>query len=72
MGHQDTKPAPEPIPDETNRIARIVVDAAFAVHTQLGPDLLESVYELCLVHELKKRGLAVEEQMLVPVSCDGV
>jgi len=61
MNHQDTKPSPQPIPDETNRIARLAVDAAFAVHTQLGPGLLESVYESCLVYELRKRGLAVEE-----------
>jgi len=72
MNHQDTKPAPQPIPDETNRIARMAVDAAFAVHFQLGPGLLESVYELCLVYELKKRGLATDEQILVPVCYDGV
>ena len=40
-----------------NEIARQVVDAAFQVHTHLGPGLLESVYQVALVHELGKRNL---------------
>jgi GxxExxY protein len=42
-----------------NEIATIVVDAAYKVHVTLGPGLLESVYSVALVHELKKRGLQV-------------
>ena len=49
-----------------------MVDAAFAVHSRLGPGLLESVYEVCLAHELKKRGLKVERQVTLPVVYDEV
>src|SRR5262249_4699596 len=50
----------------------LVVDVAFQVHTQLGPGLLESVYEAVLVHELRKRGLRAEAQVPVPVVWDSV
>ena len=62
----------KPIPPETNEIARQIVDAAFVVHTALGPGLLESVYEVCLAHELRKRGLTVRQQVVLPVHYDGV
>lgn len=62
----------EPIADEIDRIATAVVDAAFAVHKKLGPGLLESVYEVCLCHELSKRGIAFERQVSLPVVYDGV
>lgn len=42
------------------------------MHTTLGPGLLESVYEICLLHELQKRGLKVERQVLLPVVYDGL
>jgi len=48
------------------------VDAAYAVHRALGPGLLESVYEICLVHELVKRGLNVERQVSLPVVYDSI
>ena len=67
MKHQDTKTPREPLPEETNRIAREVVDSAFAVHTTLGPGLIESVYEACLVHELHRRGFNAERQLSLPV-----
>ncbi|MEJ7622567.1 MAG: GxxExxY protein [Pyrinomonadaceae bacterium] len=50
-----------------NDIARIIVDAAFKIHTQLGPGLLESVYEKVLAYELTKRGLNVVIQQAIPV-----
>jgi GxxExxY protein len=50
-----------------NEIARVVVDAAFKVHTTLGPGLLESVCEAALAHELEKHGLKVERQKPLPV-----
>ena len=53
-------------------MAREIVDAAFTVHKALGPGLLESVYELCLAHELTKRGLAAVRQIEVPVEYDGL
>jgi GxxExxY protein len=62
----------EPIPQAVDRVATIVVDAAFAVHKNLGPGLLESVYETSLCHELKKRGLEFKKQLSVPVAYDGV
>jgi GxxExxY protein len=62
----------EPIPLETDRIARAVVDAAYTVHKSLGPGLLESVYEVCLAHEISKRGFHVERQVAIPVVYDDV
>lgn len=72
MNHQDTKTPREKIPEKTNEVAGQVVDAAFAVHKTLGPGLLESVYEVCLAHELEKRRLTVVRQVTVPVLYDGV
>ncbi|GHV88081.1 hypothetical protein AGMMS50267_04410 [Spirochaetia bacterium] len=42
---------------EQERIAKIVLDAAFEVHSRLGPGLLESAYQTCLLYELKERGI---------------
>jgi len=50
-----------------NEIAHQIVDAAFKVHTVLGPGLLESVYETALAYELEKRGLRVSRQQAIPV-----
>jgi len=49
-----------------NEIAQIVVDAAFQIHKETGPGLLESVYEIILADELERRGLSVRRQ--VPIS----
>lgn len=70
MNPQDTKTPREHIPKETDEIASKIVDAAFAVHTTLGPGLLEGVYEICLLHELGKRGLKAERQVLLPIVYD--
>jgi GxxExxY protein len=45
-----------------NEIGTIIVNAAIAVHRQLGPGLLESVYEIVLAYELQQRGLGVNRQ----------
>jgi GxxExxY protein len=50
-----------------NEIAKVIVDAAFKIHTKLGPGLLESVYEALLAYELKQRGLLVVRQQSIPV-----
>lgn len=50
-----------------NEIAKIVVDAAFHVHTKMGPGLLESVYEVVLAAQLRKRGLRVERQVPIQI-----
>ncbi len=52
---------------EPNEVARVVVDSAIRVHTILGPGLLESVYEACLAHELARRGLKLDRQVLLPI-----
>ena len=52
---------------EHDVVAREVVDAAFHVHSALGPGLLESVYEQCLAHELQARDLVVQRQVAVSV-----
>lgn len=56
----------------TEEVARKIVDGAFRVHSVLGPGLLECVYEQCLAHELKKRGLRFELQKPVPIEYDSV
>lgn len=55
-----------------NEIGKIVVECAFQVHQKLGPGLLESVYEVALEHELRKRGLTVERQQAIPVVYDDI
>ena len=55
-----------------NCIGREVVDAAIVVHRELGPGLLETVYEIVLLDELRKRGLSAERQVPIPIVCRGV
>ncbi|CAA9195828.1 GxxExxY protein [Flavobacterium collinsii] len=50
-----------------NELSRIVFDCALKVHQTLGPGLLESAYEECLVYELKKTGLEIEKQKPLPL-----
>ena len=50
-----------------NEIGTIILDAAFAVHKELGPGLLESTYETCLSYESVQRGLLIETQIALPV-----
>lgn len=54
------------------RFAKVVLDAAFSVHTALGPGLLESVYEACLIHEIRKQALRTEAQIPLPIVYDGL
>lgn len=53
------------------QVGKAVLDAAFKVHTTLGPGLLESVYEAAMAVELRKQGLRVERQVPIPVSYEG-
>ena len=55
-----------------NDIATQIVDAAYKIHTTLGPGLLESVYQKVMVHELRKRGFEVVEEQPIPVVYEGV
>ena len=53
-----------------NQLSKIILDAAFKVHTKTGPGLLESVYEVTLAHELRKQGLRVERQVPIQIRYD--
>ena len=53
-------------------IASKIVDAAYNVHKNLGPGLLEKVYELCFCHELSKRGLKFKTQIGIPLIYDNI
>jgi len=57
---------------EKNQVSGTIIDCALKVHTALGPGILESVYETCLAHELRKAGLKVRTQVPVPVIYDGL
>jgi len=57
---------------DINQISAEIIDAAMKVHTALGPGLLESAYEACLLHELRKRGLKVLSQVGLPVVYDEI
>ncbi|WP_269514833.1 GxxExxY protein [Brevundimonas subvibrioides] len=61
----------EAVSADVNSVGRAVMDAAFAVHRELGPGLLESVYEHCLAQDLTRAGLSVERQVGVPVAYQG-
>jgi GxxExxY protein len=55
-----------------NAVAREIVDAAYQIHTKLGPGLLESVYETVLAFKLEKRGLHVRRQVPVSIVYEGI
>jgi GxxExxY protein len=57
-----------PIAPEVERAGKAVLDAAFKVHTDLGPGLLESVYEACTAFVLRESGVRVETQVALPVT----
>jgi GxxExxY protein len=55
-----------------NEIASMVMDKAFLLHRELGPGLLESVYEVVLDKQLTEMGLAVERQVPIPIRFQGI
>jgi len=61
-----------PIPPETESIGKIVLDAAFKVHTVLGPGLLESVYQVAMKHVIEQSGTLVETEVKQPIMFEGV
>ena len=61
----------QPIAPEIEKIGKAVLDAAFKVHTTLGPGLLESVYETTMAYEVRKSGLNVATQVSLPIIYDG-
>lgn len=62
----------KPIPDELNELGKEIVHAAFKVHKTLGPGLLEKIYEVCLCHELSKKGIEFLRQVDIPIKYDGL
>jgi GxxExxY protein len=53
-------------------LCKEIVDCAFLVHKELGPGLLEKIYEVCFCHELAKKGIKYQRQVDLPVSYDGL
>ena len=62
----------EPLTKKEEDVARKIVDAAYCVHKELGPGLLEKVYEVCFCHELTKKNLSYRRQVKVPIVYDGI
>lgn len=58
--------------EEEERIGKAIVDAAYNVHKELGPGLLERVYEVCFCHLLTKAGFSVKRQIDIPIVFDGI
>jgi len=61
-----------PVPPETERIGKLVLDAAYKVHTVLGPGLLESVYRKAMKHVLTTGGMLAETEVDLPITFEGV
>lgn len=57
-----------PVSPDVEKVGKAVLDAAYKVHTALGPGLLESVYETCTAFELTESGLHTETQAALPVT----
>lgn len=53
-------------------LATAIVDSAFIVHKNLGPGLLEKIYESCFCHELSKKGIECKRQIDIPIAYDGI
>lgn len=62
----------KPLSDKEERIGKAIVEAAYRVHKELGPGLLEKVYEVCFSHELRKMGFKVQRQIDIPITYDGL
>src|SRR5690242_12231206 len=65
MTHQDLTP-------EEEAIGKAIVNAAFKVHSTLGPGLLERIYEICMVHELRKAGYFAARNLPVAIHYDEI
>ncbi len=57
--------------EKLNKLSETIIGAAIEVHKYLGPGLLETVYEICLVEELERRGLDVQQQVRLPLYYKG-
>lgn len=70
--HEDTKKSFEKLSQREEEIGKIIVDAAFKVHSKLGPGLLEKIYEICFCYEFKKAGLVAIRQVPITITYDGI
>jgi GxxExxY protein len=62
----------EEISEEEERIGKAIVNTAYIIHKELGPGLLEKVYEVCFCHVLEKQGFNVKRQLDIPIVFDGI
>ncbi len=62
----------KPLSEREEEIAKAIVQAAYIVHKNLGPGLLEKIYEVCFCHELLKRGFHPQRQVSLPITYDGI
>lgn len=62
----------QPIPEELNILGKQIVDAAYSVHKNLGPGLLEKIYEICFCYELEKRGIKYARQVEIPIQYEDI
>ena len=62
----------QPIPADVERIGKVVLNAAYKVHTTLGPGLLESVYQTSMKHVIEKNGVSVRTDVKLPILFEGV
>ena len=69
--YTSTQTAFQPIPADVERIGKVVLNAAYKVHTTLGPGLLESVYQTSLKHVIEKSGVLVKTDVKLPIIFDG-
>ncbi|RPI89662.1 MAG: GxxExxY protein [Chloroflexi bacterium] len=72
MGTNTSRRVFAPVLPEVERVGKAVLDAAFKVHTALGPGLLESVYETCTAFELTQKGFCAPTQVALPVTYQGI
>lgn len=71
MNNRETEILRKEYVEELNRISGIILDCCIEVHRELGPGLLESVYEICLFKELTSRGLRAKCQVNLPITYKG-
>ena len=55
-----------------NELSEIIIECSIKIHKILGPGLLESIYEKILAYELKKKGLKIEQQVLIPITYENI
>ncbi|MEO7838252.1 MAG: GxxExxY protein [Anaerolineales bacterium] len=69
---QSTQRVFQPIPADVERLGKIALNAAFKVHTTLGPGLLESVYQVAMKHVIEKSGVVVKTDVKLPIMFEGI